>query len=266
MTIDRFFNPVFIFRNRERIVPYLSRQTDPFVHYWTLRPFRNRHGGERCFIIGNGPSLAVADLEKLSSEVTFAANKVYLAFDQTDWRPSYYVLEDDQMIRQNHEVIQRLEGFQKFVSNRWKSLFRGSSDIVSYPRILLGDFNEFPKFSGNAYRKVYCGYMVTYISLQLAYFMGFTSVYLIGVDFHYSLIDQTSDTIEHAAHHPSDHFAPNYFEPGEQRNSPRLEFAERAMRCAKDFYEVHGRKIWNATRGGKLEVFDRITLEDALKR
>ena len=135
--------------------------------------------------------------------------------------------------------------------------------MIAYPRRLL-DLNEFPKFSGNASEAVYCGYMVTYVSLQLAYFMGFTRVYLVGVDFNYSLIHQTSDLIEHPAGYPSDHFIPDYFEAGEKRNSPRLELAERAMLCAKDFYEDHGRKIWNATRGGRLEVFDRISLEEAL--
>ncbi len=211
-----------------------------------------------------GPAWQAADLDKLTSETTFAANKIYLAFDQTVWRPSYYVVEDDHMIRQHHDVIRELKGSIKFISNDWGSLFRGEPDAVMYPRNLL-ELSEFPKFSANACRDIFCGYMVTYISLQLAFFMGFTRVYLIGVDFTYSTINPTSDSIEHAAHHPPDHFVTDYFAPGEERSSPRLELAETAMLCAKSFYERHGRKIWNATRGGKLEVFDRITLEEALK-
>jgi hypothetical protein len=44
-------------------------------------------------------------------------------------------------------------------------------------------------------RHLHCGYIVTYISPQLAYFMGFTRVYLLGVDFDYSLTSP-SQTVE----------------------------------------------------------------------
>ena len=33
------------------------------------------HSGRRAFIIGNGPSLTVADLERLKGEVTFASEQ-----------------------------------------------------------------------------------------------------------------------------------------------------------------------------------------------
>src|SRR4030095_13353193 len=107
MRISKFLNPLFLFNNRARIAPYLTDQRRRMVRTWKLSPFENRHRGARCFIIGIGPSLAMTDLDKLRSELTFAANKIYLAFDKTDWRPNYYVAEDDHMIRQNHEQIRR---------------------------------------------------------------------------------------------------------------------------------------------------------------
>jgi hypothetical protein len=278
MTIDKL-NPVFVYRNREHILPYLSRRRERLVHGWKLRQFRDRHRGGRCFVIGNGPSLTLSDLDQLKSEVSFAANKIYLAFNQTDWRPSYYVVEDDHMIWQHHEDIIRLRGLVKFVSNNWtleqelgvresekervRQMLCRDREVVFYPRVTLED-QGFPRFSGDACRALYCGYMVTYISLQLAYFMGFTNVYLIGVDFKYSQIDQGSNTFAHAAHHPQDHFTPDYFSPGEKRYVPQLAHAERALVCARNFYEAQGRKVWNATRGGALEVFDRLSLEEVL--
>lgn len=167
------------------------------------------------------------------------------------------------MIRQHYDEVRRLEGFVKFISNEWRSFFRGESDVVLYPRSSL-PMDKFPRFSANAFRGVYCGYMVTHISLQLAYFMGFTRVYLIGVDFNYSEMHNGLIAFRHESDHADDHFTPNYFQPGEIRSTPQLPLAERAMRCAKDFYESRNRKIWNATRGGKLEVFDRVSLEEAL--
>ena len=264
MMLDQCLNPLYVYRNRERVLPFLKKRSTNFIRNRHLKQFKNRHLGERCFIIGNGPSLTIDDLSRLKSETTFAANKIYLAFEKTDWRPSYYVVEDDHMIRQHRDVIRELRGFVKFVSDDWSSSFRGAEGIVMYPRTLL-DLNRFPRFSGNASRHVFCGYMVTYISLQLAYFMGFRQVYLLGVDFDYTLSHDGADTIVHNLNDPSDHFTSQYFQPGERRYVPQLIRAQRAMLCAKSFYDANERKIWNATRGGKLDVFDRITLEEALE-
>ena len=63
-----------------------------------LKQFHNIHTGERCFIIGNGPSLKIADLEKIKNEYTFGANRIYELFDKTDWRPRYYCLQDFKLI------------------------------------------------------------------------------------------------------------------------------------------------------------------------
>ncbi len=38
----------------------------------------NIHHGQRCFIIGNGPSLQRTDLTKLKDEFTFGMNRIYL--------------------------------------------------------------------------------------------------------------------------------------------------------------------------------------------
>ncbi len=264
MKITQAINPLFLYRNRSRVVPFLDDRRKRIIRHWKLGPYQNRHQGERCFIIGNGPSLTIPDLEKLKSEFTFAANKIYLAFDRTDWRPSYYVLEDDHMIRQHLDEIRHLKGFVKFVSGDWEHAWGADRETIFYPREMLSR-KDFPGFSDNPYRFVYCGYMVTYVSLQLAFFMGFKNVFLLGVDFSYRLTSQSSNTVTYGSDYPSDHFIPDYFKPGESLHVPQVDRARQAMMCAREFYEARGRKIWNATRGGKLEVFERISLEQAFK-
>ena len=68
----------------------------PEFQHPELRRFKNSHLGERCFIVGNGPSLKIEDLEKLyvNGEITFAFNMIYKIFDQTLWRPTYYGISD----------------------------------------------------------------------------------------------------------------------------------------------------------------------------
>ena len=229
-----------------------------------LASYRDQHAGERCFIIGNGPSLSITDLVRLSGETTFAANKIYLAFGLTAWRPTYYVAEDDHFLEQHHAEISRWPGFVKFVNGRWRHLFRGDREVIWYPW-RPPDAHAFPRFSTDALRVLHCGYMVTYVSLQLAYWMGFSRVYLLGVDFDYGTRFAGVPTVAHASEHGRDHFVPNYFKPGELRYLPRLDLAEVAMRCALDAYRAGGRQVWNATPGGKLEVFERTTLDDVLR-
>ncbi len=59
-----------------------------------LKGYKNIHSGERCFVIGNGPSLTPEDLDKLKNEYSFASNHIYKIFDRTNWRPTYYVSVD----------------------------------------------------------------------------------------------------------------------------------------------------------------------------
>ena len=59
-----------------------------------LKKYKNIHKGQRCFIIGTGPSLSVEDLEKLKGEITFGSNRIFEIYSQTDWRPTYYMNQD----------------------------------------------------------------------------------------------------------------------------------------------------------------------------
>ena len=56
--------------------------------------FKDKHFGERCFVIGNGPSLRKEDLERLKNEYTFGSNDIFMSYDKVDWRASYYVVSD----------------------------------------------------------------------------------------------------------------------------------------------------------------------------
>src|SRR5262245_13879795 len=59
-----------------------------------LTSYRNLHKGERCFLIGNGPSLAKLDLQKLGGELAFTVNRGYLAARFGLPKTPYYVITD----------------------------------------------------------------------------------------------------------------------------------------------------------------------------
>ena len=64
-----------------------------------LSELKGCHKGQRCFIIGNGPSLKAEDLDKLQNEICFASNMIYKIYDQTSWRPTYYCNSDTRILK-----------------------------------------------------------------------------------------------------------------------------------------------------------------------
>ena len=75
-----------------------------------LKELKDKYKGQRCFIIGNGPSLTVSDLESLKDEVTFASNRIFKIFDETDWRPDYYGVFDESVFCSD-EIIEKINAF-----------------------------------------------------------------------------------------------------------------------------------------------------------
>lgn len=59
------------------------------------RIFAQRHKGERCYILGTGPSLASQDLAALSGETLFTVNQGFLQLQETGHKPTYAVVIDE---------------------------------------------------------------------------------------------------------------------------------------------------------------------------
>ena len=104
------------------------------------------------------------------------------------------------------------------------------------------------------------------LNLQFAHWMGFQRVILIGMDFSYTIPDdaeRNGNAILSKSDDPN-HFHPDYFGAGKTWKDPKLDRAFISYRLIKDIYESTGREIINSTVGGKLEIFDRMKLADAL--
>ena len=108
------------------------------------------------------------------------------------------------------------------------------------------------------------GSTVTYVAMQLAYFMGFKKVILIGVDHSFVTKGEPNKVVESKGDDPN-HFSGSYFGKGFRWQLPDLDRSEDAYRHAKVAFENSGRSIVDATVGGKLDVFPKVNLKDALK-
>ena len=233
-----------------------------------LASFRDKHRGERCFILGNGPSLNQCDLTKLAGETTFGVNSIFLKTDEMGFVPTYYAVEDILVAEDRAKQIDAFRGPTKFFGNYLRRfLGEGPDTLWTNVRVDYRQYENFPHFSEDAVRQIWVGGTVSYVCLQLAFMMGFRDVYLVGFDHNYTVpADAKLDgnRIETVSVDPN-HFHPDYFGKGLRWHQPRVDRMEIAYVRAHQHFERAGRRVRNATVGGKLEVFDRVSY-DALFR
>jgi hypothetical protein len=230
-----------------------------------LTAFRGKHDGERCFIIGNGPSLQTDDLEKLCGEYTFAANRIYKLYSELTWRPTYWMCVDPYIIEEDYAVIHNLPGI-KFVSSDIEKFGVHSAEslyiILNDQPYYIRKYSAHNKveFSTDCSQKTAAGETVTFNAIQMAVYMGFKEIYLIGVDHSYS------QTINPDGKLVVDRSVKDYF--GDMKPKAytvqNYPIATKAYQTAQIYCSTHGIKICNATRGGKLEVFPRVSLDELI--
>jgi hypothetical protein len=259
------FNSLAAYPEKELYAKVTEPDTDE------LAALYNAFKGKRCFIIGNGPSLNRHNLMLLKDEYTFGVNSFYYKTRETGFKPYFYVVEDSSVMKENIEEIRQFDTPYKFFPTNYKSLHPKQPNTFFF-RMNRGFYEKsspnyvVPRFSTDASKVLYCGQSVTYINLQLAYFMGFTEVYLIGMDFSYVIPESHKRTGDVLLSDTDDqnHFHKDYFGKGKTWKDPKLDRVALNYKQAKLVYEATGRKIFNATYGGSLEIFERVDYEALL--
>jgi hypothetical protein len=235
----------------------LSSWPEAAFHPWRrdtirrLSELKDSKHGERCFIIGNGPSLRNTDMSRLRNESTIGMNRIYLMFPELGFSTTYYLSINDLVIEQCAADIQALK-IPRFVSWRSHRWLRPDDDLYYLYTTYTG-----PRFAKNAANRLWEGATVTYTALQVAFFLGFDQVILIGVDHNFTTQGKPNTTVVSQGDDPN-HFSPAYFGKGFRWQLPDLETSEAAYRMAKAAYEKAGRQVLDATVEGKLQVFPKV--------
>lgn len=220
-----------------------------------LEEFMNINKGKRCFIIGNGPSLTMEDLEKIKDEISFGFNMIYLSFDKTKWRPTYYMVLDQNVYLEVGKELNTIDIPYKFVGENCKKYGKHINNAIYFPTIFSN--KTMPEYSDDITKYMYDGNTVAYYSLQMATYMGFEEIYMIGFDCTYSReIDNDGNVINNDV---KDHFDDAY---NDNHNYSNVDKMILAFRSASIYAKENNVKIYNATRGGKLEEFERINFDD----
>ncbi len=243
--------------NNKYIDVYKESQKKFQEKYNRLKVFKDKYVNQKCFLIGNGPSLTSEDLEQLYKNeiISFACNRIYLVYNQTKWRPNYYFLIDGKEFQHNRSELNR-ENQISFVKDFiGMDINAEEKNVYSFRNVESDFYPGYPLFSADMDKCLYGGRSTMYQMLQTAVYMGFSEIYLLGVDFTFG--EGGSNT----------HFASNYID----RNSI-IKFSNsrdklmHAYISARRYADAHGIHIYNATRGGKLEVFERVDFDKIFDR
>lgn len=227
-----------------------------------LKALKGRYAGERCIVMGNGPSLLEADLDAFADDVTIVSNAHFLIWDSLRYVPTFLSVEDPLVAEDRSRELAQLQHVTKIFAFDLRRFLPPPDErtlYVNFPRSYRG----FPRFSHDVAKRAYWGGTVSFLNLQVAAHLGCNPIVLIGFNHNYNIPTQrasgdviVSDAVD------VNHIHPDYFGPGYRWHDPQLDRMETAYRCARRELEQRGVRVVNATVGGQLEVFERVPIED----
>lgn len=224
-----------------------------------LKQFKDCHRGKRCFVIATGPSLTLEDLNLLKGEICFGMNSIYKFFSHTDWRPDYYAICDETMYQKVKDEIDKIHLKCVFSpdTSAWNCATMHKLPCIPSSIALTDEERRHYKkwmikhMSDDISEIVYTGTSVVYVILQICFYMGFDEIYLLGADCsnfgHHSQIARYKDEDKIS---------------GCEGDTVLGIMADYQM--IKEAGDAKGIKVYNATRGGKLELFPRVNLDNVL--
>jgi hypothetical protein len=223
-----------------------------------LLKLKDSQKGKKAVILFNGPSLLKTDFTLLKDVFTIGLNKINLISNDSGFSPSLIIAFDEILNNQNSEFLKNSERYLKILNYRSsKTLNKTGEDFIYLYHIADNSFCYNP-LTALANRG-----STPYIAFQIAYFMGFEEIAIVGADHNFPDVKPLS--VIKNEEEDKFHFHKDYHRKGDTNQYPdkmQLEINFRDVRLA---FEQKGRKVFNATDGGKLEVFERIKLEDFLK-
>lgn len=222
------------------------------------REFDPSNYGYKAVIVCNGPSLAKVDFESLSGVFTIGLNKINLAFQSTDWRPSIICCVNKYVLDQNADFFQQ-STIPCLLANKKESKKITSKNVYKIRSLF------YPRFCKNIVFGVNEGWTVTYVAMQVAYWLGFKDVVLIGCDHNFLVKKGLKPNELDVMDVDKNHFIHGYFQTGTLWQAPDLDRSEESYMKALDVFSKDDRRLRNATVGGHLDLLERVKLEDWLR-
>lgn len=230
--------------------------------------FKDKHVGQRAFVIVNGPSLKTQNLDLLEDEITFVVSGFYKHKAVEKWQPTYYSILDKAFFDGSDTSVVFFSELKKYIfkSIFFIPLFRGykrNQELNLLPdeeRVFYIASAGSPNFNIDMTGVVQSFQSVSSFALAQAVHMGCNPIYLLGFDHDY-LANRGVDK----------HFYEGNTIPGfDRKSTPMSELFPydhemisnfklwQNYRSLKSIAEKKGIAIYNATEGGYLDVFPRV--------
>ncbi len=251
---SKSFDEVFIASKdqSDNLTPSASKITNIFEISYLIDDFYNPEleklknicEGEKCIIVATGPSLKKEDLERLKGIKSFGVNRVYKM--ETSWRPDYYVCVDKELF--NDDIALNNNSKMKFFPDGFNRENKAKGEVYTFHHVAITTVGDGVPFSKDISKRIFGGSTVVYTCIQIAIYMGFNRIALVGVDFNYSKSK-------------NNHF---YAEKVVDDKDHHMDVAYEAFVSAQKYAKENGIRIVNASSKSKLDVFDKVEIEKVL--
>jgi hypothetical protein len=233
--------------------------------------YKNVHEGKRAFLIANGPSLNQTNLDLIENEISFAMNRISLKYDQTSWRPTYYLFSSTnvtpskpwsqewqssvrQAIAENRTTSFVAERFRRYIDPLSECSRVEWFDSMSERKPdKFGNIHP-SCFSTNVVERIDKTGTTMNLALQLCFHMGISEIVFVGADLGWTRDEGTNND-------------PNHFSKNYVAEITKPEKANNQMRNVHSLSGLHFKmhkpdtKIYNASKRTVLDVYPIIDFE-----
>lgn len=245
---------------------------------------KDMHRGERCFLLGSGPSIKKENLLSLKDEIVFALNNFYVHEDFAEImsgnKPKYYMTApihppqtDDEWMRwfkdmeskmpKNVNMIFGLSAYKKnikYIFDRYE-IFKREKINWYFAGIGLDKFYKFKNRDIDFVNPIWSASTVSTYAILAAIYMGFSEIYLLGVDHNYICLgDEENHRFYKSSIHQKDEI-----------KRMNLKMSQHIFNTAQVFFEKESilinsenSKIYNCSSDSLLDMFEKIQLNNII--
>lgn len=225
---------------------------------------KNCKKGESCFILGNGPSLKNVDLEQLKDKDTFTCNLFYMDKNLNGFFSTYYAAIDPNMYRDDNlqyieDISKKYPSMKIFLKYKAEKLKNWDKSRTYYG--YTKKFQENNRIDCDIKGNMTAASDIVTHCIQIAIYMGYKNIYLLGADFsNYAQLKTT-------------HFSEDY--PGDDKETKNVSMGVDALYAARahfhhyalrNYADKHGINIINLTPNSLIDAYKRDTLNNVLQK
>ena len=280
---------------KQFIPPLLLNYVKDFRNYYDFLKYsyliktninlKNKHKGEKCFILGSGPSIKDEDLKPLKNEIVFALNNFYVHDDfseimsgdvekyymtapihppqtETEWKEWFSDMENNmpKYVNLIFGISNQINTAKSILDHH--NLFEHNQKYWFYGGININDYYNFKPRDIDITRMTWIADTASIYSLIFALYMGFSEIYLLGMDHNYICNNESNY---------------RFYQKGIHQNNEverTIKDASRTKHLSFGMYKIFHQyellsnnsnaKIYNSSRNSLLDVFKYVKFSESI--